>query len=340
LESYKILVVEDSILIRQILLDILKELPFQKEIEAAKDGNDAIDKFTRFKPDLVTLDIEMPGLNGLQVLDHIMKVKPIPVIMLSALTQEGAEVTLKALEIGAVDFITKPQNLNFSIFKRELLEKAESLKLSGINIKRNEYLKTHGSLTGKAKLVTIGTSTGGPKALNYILTRLPKNYPAPILIVQHMPSGFTKSLAERLDKLCNIKVYEAFNEQLISSGSAYIAPGGFQLGIYKDSQSLKVQITDGIPALNYNPSYNFLLESLYKNSIGDVLNIVLTGMGTDGTEGTGILKKLPNIRVIAQNQESSVVFGMPKSIIQKNFADDVLSLEEIPEAMLKYVKNP
>ncbi|WP_211117209.1 protein-glutamate methylesterase/protein-glutamine glutaminase [Sporosarcina ureilytica] len=364
----KALVVDDSAFMRKLITDILNSHPKIDVVGVARNGKDALDKIAILKPDVITLDIEMPIMDGLEALRVIMKKHPTPVVMLSSTTKKGAENTMLAMEYGAVDFIAKPGgaiSLNLGDVKDEIIEKvvaAANVPMSKINrIPTNsEESKTRNEIQfiqktpvtsnvvnqvqptnvqsnqvprftsrGK-KIVVVGTSTGGPRALQKVLTQLPKEIDAPILIVQHMPPGFTKSLADRLNNLCEITVKEAENGDLLENGTAYLAPGGQHFTVRKLGMSFVAQIDDiEPPRLGHRPSVDVLFESVAKNRSLKCLAVIMTGMGNDGLEGVKRLKECCETITIAESIETSVVYGMPRAIVENDLADEVAKLENI-----------
>ncbi|MGX1900363.1 two-component system chemotaxis response regulator CheB [Thermolongibacillus altinsuensis] len=351
----KVLVVDDSAFMRKLISDFLSEDPRLEVIGTARNGQEALRKIEELKPDVVTLDVEMPIMDGLETLKHIMQQHPLPVVMISSTTREGAENTILALQYGAVDFIAKPSgaiSLDLYKIKDQIVEKVLLASHANLQcmkrkskipippqkqyskIESNEPIKTN---TTKKKIVCIGTSTGGPRALQHVLSKLPETINAPILIVQHMPKGFTKSLASRLDSICRIRVKEAEDGELIQKGTAYIAPGGQHLQVKKIGMSLAVHL-DESPARNgHRPSVDVMFESLCTLADYEKIAVIMTGMGSDGTEGLKQLKASGNTKVIAESAESSVVFGMPKSAIAANVTDEVVHLDKIADAIMKYV---
>ncbi|MBU5293276.1 chemotaxis response regulator protein-glutamate methylesterase [Anaerosalibacter bizertensis] len=346
----KVLIVDDSALIRKIITDILEEDREIKVIGTAKDGKEALEKIPRLKPDLITLDIEMPVMDGISTLKSIVEKHQIPVVMLSSLTVKGADLTLKALEIGAVDFITKPRNV-FNIGskdeKNQLIEKVKmasktKVKKVGVynrniekikenTIKRTDYIdKPYGSI------VAIGTSTGGPKALQEIIPNLPYNINASIVVVQHMPAGFTRSLANRLNSISQIKVKEGENGEKLKRGYCYIAPGDFHMSVEQNKRDFFIKLDKSSPISGLRPTADVLLKSVSKLNGIKKIGIILTGMGSDGAEGISQFKK-SNGYTIAESEESCVVFGMPKSAINTGKIDLILPLNKIKDEIIKWV---
>lgn len=326
----KVLIVDDSILMRRILKDALERHPDIEVVGMAENGREAIEKLEVLNPDVITLDVEMPIMNGLETLKRIMTIKPIPIIMVSALTTKDAEVTVEALMNGAVDFITKPKNLisDFDIFVKELQVKVLSIaKSKGKSVKLIEYPVKEAKYLGKQpkRLVIIGASTGGPQALYQIMSRLNTLIDTSIVIVQHMPPGFTKSLAERLNSVSKYIVKEAEERESLKSGVAYVAPGGYHLVLNGEAFSL----SKDPPVLGVRPSVDVAIFSLVKLFRNNMVGVLLTGMGSDGARGLEEIKKNGG-KTIVQDEKSCVVFGMPKSAIDRGVVDVVADLESIP----------
>ncbi|HPP06361.1 MAG TPA: chemotaxis response regulator protein-glutamate methylesterase, partial [Syntrophorhabdaceae bacterium] len=325
---------------------ITKMLESDGEIEVigtAKNGLEAIEKVESLKPDVMTLDIEMPIMNGLDALRHIMEKNPIPVIMFSALTQEGAEITLEALSIGAADFIAK----DFSNFSVNIISKENELvhKIKTVAKKKRLYSlrrliasRKSQSISKPVKarhynILAVGASTGGPPAIEHILSSLPEDFPVPVIIAQHMPRLFTKSFAQRLNNAAKIEVKEAENGEKLTSGVALIAPGDTHMSIKRKGVDVFVEFVSDAKYI-YRPSVDLLFSStahVYKEGS---LGVILTGMGTDGLMGIKEIKSKMGY-VIAQNEETCVVFGMPRAVINANMADAVLPLDKIPEEIIK-----
>lgn len=351
MNKIKVLVVDDSSFMRKIISDIINSDPNLEVIDTAKNGREAIEKSKIHKPDVMTLDVEMPVLDGLSALDIIMDEMPMPVIMLSSLTREGADATLRALELGAVDFITKPSSIfkvNTDDMRLELISKLKmaagvkmKLKVSTpIKIRpkpvSSEVFNSKKNVTiGKGnRIIAIGTSTGGPKALQYVIPNLPGDMDASVLIVQHMPPGFTKSLAERLDSMSELNVKEAEDSEELKPGYAYIAPGNFHLRIVKENNRFIIRLGDGETVSGHKPSVDAMMDSLAQLNISNLIGVIMTGMGSDGAKGLAKLKNDKNY-IIAQDEESCVVFGMPKSAIKLGAVDKVVSLDEISNEIIK-----
>ncbi|SDY71368.1 two-component system, chemotaxis family, response regulator CheB [Evansella caseinilytica] len=342
----KVLVVDDSAFMRKMLTDLLEEDPRIQVIDKARNGKEAVDKVQSLHPDVITLDVEMPVMNGLEALQQIMDKHPTPVIMVSSTTKEGASTTIRAMEYGAFDFITKPSgaiSLDIHKVKNNLVEKV--LHASKVPVKklstRKETVDRATAVTkettlhipakklSEKALVAIGTSTGGPKALQKVLTKLPADFPHPILIVQHMPKGFTKSLSERLNNLSKITVKEAEDGEIIKKGVAYIAPGGYHLKVRRIGTSVAILLDHSDPVNGHRPSVDAMFHSIAGLPNQEVLAVILTGMGSDGTNGLLKLKQKRRTLAVAESEETAVVYGMPKAAIQTNEVDVIANIDSV-----------
>ncbi len=344
----KVLIVDDSAFMRKILTDILNDSKDIDVIGTAKNGKEAIEQVRVLKPDIVTLDVEMPVMDGITALKEIVKEFSIPVVMLSSLTQEGADLTLKALEIGAVDFITKPT----SIFKINTEEIRKSLIDTIIASSKVSHAKVNRMRTAPkirkrvtpaskckskklSKLIAIGTSTGGPRALQSVVPIIPGDIDAAVLIVQHMPVGFTKSLADRLNSMSEIDIKEAEDGDVIKPGCGYLAPGGHQMKVVKRGANLTIKLDDSEIVSGHRPSVDAMLYSIIKENIKNTIAVIMTGMGADGADGLLKLKNNGKVKIIAQDEESCVVFGMPGSAVKNHSVDVVVPLTEITNEIIK-----
>lgn len=326
----KVLVVDDSALIRRIIKDALSQNPEIEVVGTAENGLEAIEKLKELNPDVITLDVEMPIMNGLETLKRIMAIKAIPVIMVSAVTTKEASVTVEALMSGAADFVTKPKNLflDYNSFIRELQEKVINVarskgRYTDIKSDLSKSPKTPGE--SPKKLVIIGSSTGGPQALYEVVSRLNSFQDTSVVIVQHMPSGFTKSLAERLNGVSKFIVKEAEDREPLLGGMAYVAPGGYHLII----DGRKLSLSKDPPILGVRPSIDVTMISGAKSFRDKTVGVILTGMGSDGARGMEEIKKNGG-KTIAQDEKSCVVFGMPKAAIERGVVDKVVDLGSIP----------
>ncbi|MFV8827170.1 protein-glutamate methylesterase/protein-glutamine glutaminase [Alkalihalobacterium sp. APHAB7] len=352
-DKITVLVVDDSAFMRKVISDLLQQDERIEVIGTARNGQDALDKLTTIKPDVITLDVEMPILDGLGTLKRIMKESPIPVVMVSSTTLEGAENTVLAMEYGAVDFIAKTSgsiSLDLHKIKAEIINKVilasqshvtnfikNTEKLSGnrVDVRKHDHCRF--DKNSQKKLIAIGTSTGGPKALQHVLTKIPASIDAPILIVQHMPPGFTKSLANRLNTLCHIEVKEAEDGEIIKNGVAYVAPGGFHLTVKKAGTALVVQLNQLPPRKGHRPSVDVMYESLADIPNYSILSVIMTGMGADGSEGLVKLKKHADSYSIAESEDSCIVYGMPRSAIKTNHVDEIVHLQNIGQRIVELV---
>ena len=337
-DKIKVLVVDDSTVMRKLISDILKNDPQIEVVDTAKTGKEAIEKAKNLKPDVITLDIEMPEMDGITALKILRKEVPqTKVIMFSSLTQEGAKATIESLALGAYDFVPKPSTKSFleSVKKieQDLIPKIKSVvPLKKIKLIYKPIQITPKIKKGIYKVCGIGVSTGGPQTLLKILPKLPPNFPAPILIVQHMPPLFTKQLAERLNSLSRLRVKEAEEGEFVKDGVVYIAPGDYHMKIKKENSLIKIKLHQGPPRNFCRPSVDELFESLAEVYNGKTLALILTGMGNDGKEGAKKVKEKGGV-VLAQDAESSVVFGMPKAVIEEGLADEVINLSRISERL-------
>lgn len=345
----RVLVVDDSSFMRKAITRMLESDSSIKVVGQARDGLEALELVEKLKPDVITLDVEMPRMDGIETLKRIMESFPTPVIMFSALTKEGAEVTLKALELGAVDFIAKDfSNVSISIHSKEneLLTKVKSVARnrlvfvirrlrSALKSGSNREFQSKAKVNASYEVLSIGASTGGPQALQMILSELPKDFPIPVVIAQHMPKIFTKSFSERLDTICEIRVKEAENREPLKPGVAYLAPGDSHMGLKKTGSQVFVElIEDG--KFVYRPSVDVLMSSVAEIYENRAIAVILTGMGSDGKEGIRKIFESGGY-VIAQDEDTSVVFGMPKAVIEAGFAKVILPIESIAKEVLRLV---
>jgi two-component system, chemotaxis family, protein-glutamate methylesterase/glutaminase len=345
----KVLVVDDSAFMRSAISRMLEKDDEIHVVGTAKNGQEAIEKVDALKPDVVTLDIEMPVMNGIEALKHIIAKHRLPVIMFSALTKEGAEITMEALHIGASDFITKDfsnVSLNISTRENELINKVKGVARNKVMVllKRLEQMRkpfvmntniagNTSSNHGRHKILAIGASTGGPPALQHILTRFPKDFPVPIIIAQHMPKLFTQSFAQRLNTASQIEVKEAQNGEMLRPGTALVAPGDTHMGIRRRGNDVIVELVNDTKYI-FRPSVDLLMSSTANTYGPHSLGIILTGMGNDGLSGIKEIKS-KNGYVIAQDEDTCVVYGMPRAVVNANMADAVLPIDKIPEEIIK-----
>ncbi len=353
----RVAIVDDSAFMRKSLSIMLQSDEQIEIVGTARDGEDGYNLVKNTRPDVVTLDIEMPKMDGLTALEKIMKDFPTPVLMVSSLTVEGAEATLKALELGAVDFIPKGMsyvNMDIVKIKEDLLSKIKSIakrKSLSETLSRLRALSSHKRIATGAiittnkkintnyKAIGVGISTGGPLSLQKFLPSISDRVTQPIFIVQHMPPMFTKSLAERLNTMCKHTVKEAENDEVVKSSHIYIAPGGKHMTLNKKLLAEPtIKLSDQPSDTLHRPSVDVMLNSVADVYQDKLLGIIMTGMGRDGTEGIQKIKKMGG-QCIAQNEESCVVYGMPKSIVDLGLADAVVSLEKIADLVNHGVTN-
>lgn len=373
----KLLVVDDSAFMRKLISDFFTDHLQIEVVGSARNGKDAIKKIQQLNPDVVTMDVEMPEMNGLEALKEIMIKCPVPVVMLSSTTQQGTENTLTAMEYGAVDFVAKPSgtiSLDLHKIQDELvhkvveaasvpiakLKKPMSISTSITSNKQKTPAKTATPTstivspkpapifkkpTDKVdwnkhakKIILIGTSTGGPRALQEVITKIPADVDAPILIVQHMPAGFTKSLATRLDQLSQIHVKEAEQGDILQKGTAYIAPGGYHLKLRKVGSTFAIALDQVEPPRSgHRPSVDVMFEDVSQYSEFDKVAVIMTGMGYDGSKGLVALKKTGNVIAIAESADTCIVYGMPKAAVETQLVDEVADVDDIAQSIMKYM---
>jgi len=350
-KSIKVLVIDDSALVRQTLSDIINSDDQLEVIGVAADPFFAAQKIKSHIPDVITLDVEMPRMDGLTFLKTLMAQYPIPVVIISSLTQHGSSLALRALDLGAVEIVAKSEIRN----TKEHLEDSKiritdaikaaymvPVKRRGSNKPEHEYPKvTKPEISRDSdiykttdKVIAIGASTGGTEALRYFLTHTPATSPG-ILIAQHMPPGFTKSFADQLNTICEVTVKEATNGERVMRGHAYIAPGGKHMALYRSGAKYFIKIQDGPLVNRHKPSVEVLFNSVAVHAGQNAVGIIMTGMGRDGAEGLLTMKEA-GARTIAQDEKSCVVFGMPKEAIKLGAVDQVMSLEDMPRKVLGF----
>lgn len=341
--TIKVLVVDDSALIRSLLAEIIKQAPGLELVGAAPDAYVAKDMVKQLNPDVITLDIEMPKVDGLTFLDRLMKARPTPVLMISTLTEQGADATIKSLELGAIDFIPKPK-LNVARglgeYQQEIITKIKIAATSKPK-QRTEGLSRVKAIPlnykGTETIVGIGASTGGTEAIRQVLQQLSPAFPATI-VTQHMPPTFTKSFAARLNALCDMRVKEAEDGERILPGSAYIAPGDKHLTIVKSGADYRIRLDDGPLVSGHKPSVDVMFNSLAKVVGSNTIATILTGMGKDGAQGMVNLKAQGAI-TMAQDEKSCVVYGMPKAAVDMGGTDTIVPLEKMSQALTKAVEK-
>lgn len=337
MSKIKVLCVDDSALIRKIISSIVNTQPDMEMVAVAPDPIVARDLIKQYNPDVLTLDVEMPRMDGLDFLERLMRLRPMPVIMVSSLTNKGSEITLTALELGAIDFVTKPQmkgeddRQEFSDLLAEKIRMASRVRLN----QRHEVqppLKLVTPLTSTVeKIIAIGSSTGGTEALRQVLIPLPEQCPG-IVITQHMPPGFTRSFADRLNKLCRITVKEAEDGDWVRPGHAYIAPGGRHMELIRSS-GYQLKLNDLPPVNRHRPSVDMLFTSVAKHAGRQALGVILTGMGHDGAQGLLAMREA-GAYTLAQTERSCVVYGMPREAVALGAACESVDLDQMSLRML------
>lgn len=363
-QPIRILVVDDSAFMRKAITMMLESDPLIKVIGTARDGEEGVEKVRLLKPDLVTMDIEMPRMDGLAALREIMQKSPVPVMMVSSLTTAGAQATLEALDLGAVDFIPKQMSyvsLDIVKIKEDLIAKIKDIaKRKHILISRyrqrqfSQFGKGEAAATSAPKilaqppvnapikkrqhqigLVAIGSSTGGPPALQAVITKLPRNLPVGVVIAQHMPPMFTKSLAERLNSLSTLTVREAQDGEKIEAGLVLIAPGGRHLTVKRRGGQVFASVTDEPLTTLYKPCVDVMLNSVAETFGPTTMGVILTGMGNNGIHGVRLIRSKGGV-VIAQNEQTCVVYGMPRAVIEAGVADHIAPIESIAAEITSY----
>ena len=343
----RVLIVDDSAFMRKLLSDLYSAEPDFMVVDTARNGLEAVDKVKRFKPDLVTMDVEMPIMDGIKALEVIMKDTPTPVVMISSLTKAGAEATLSALELGAVDFVAKSAGIISSIagIGNEILAKSRiavhakvfqfiEKPVKVVSIVKPLVQPTIG--TSEEQLVAIGTSTGGPRALQEVITKLPGDLPCGVVIVQHMPPGFTKSLSERLNSLSPLTVKEAEHNDVVRPGLVLIAPGNYHMTVEREGNRKIVKLNQNPPIGGHRPAVDPMMESVAKIYGRRAIGVILTGMGHDGAQGIKAIKQQQGY-TIAEDQSTAVVFGMPKSAIELGVVDKVAPISAVAAEIVKAI---
>ena len=343
-----VLVVDDSAFMRKAISTMLDKDPGIKVIGTARDGQEGLDLVRKLNPDVVTMDIEMPKMDGLTALRHIMMEAPRPVLMVSSLTTEGAEATLKAMELGAVDFIPKQlSKVSLDIIKieKDLIARVKTVAARKMRHTAAPRSAARPAVAPAARtaprrsgrpvrdVVAIGVSTGGPPVVQKILSSLPADFPAGIVIAQHMPAAFTGPFAKRLDGVSQIKVKEAENGDVLKPGHAFVAPGGKHIVLDQKISRVDVVVTEQPADELYKPSANVLISSVAEAVGRRGLGVILTGMGSDGCEGVRDLKAKGG-RALAQSDSTCVVYGMPKAIVDEKLADEIVDLDNLADSIM------
>lgn len=337
----RVLSIDDSALMRRIMTDIINSHSDMEVVATAPDPLVARDLIKHFNPDVLTLDVEMPRMDGLDFLEKLMRLRPMPVVMVSSQTEQGSEVTLRALELGAVDFVTKPQlgiREGMQAYSEAIAEKVRAASRARTHLRLPAGLPRtikHGPLLSSEKLIAIGASTGGTEAIRHLLQVLPLACPA-LLITQHMPAGFTRSFADRLNRLCQIEVKEAEHGERVLPGHAYIAPGSRHMALTRSGANYQIALTDTDPVNRHRPSVDVLFHSVARYAGRNAVGVILTGMGNDGAAGMLEMHQA-GAWTIAQSESSCVIFGMPREAISAGGVSEVVDLSQISQQMLEKI---
>lgn len=339
MKKIKVLIVDDSAIVRNAFSTVLSKDPDIEVVGGAVDPYEARDKIVALKPDVITLDINMPRMDGLTFLKKLMKHYPLPVIMVSGVSDENAKMTLKSLEYGAIEFIAKPgsganelKELSVQLINKIKAAACAKIGKKHLPDKQNLNVLPESMVRGNSTIIALGASTGGTEALRIVLRRMPPNSP-PILIVQHMPENFTRTFANNLNDLCSIEVREAKDGDNIEKGLALVAPGNYQMNLKRAGTRQYVSVEKSEPVSGHRPSVDSLFYSVAKYAGGKAVGALMTGMGADGARGLLDMKN-SGAKTIAQDEQSSVVFGMPKEAAKLGAADKIASLHKIPETIL------
>jgi two-component system chemotaxis response regulator CheB len=343
--TIRVVVVDDSALVRSVLASLINREPDMQVVGTAADPYEARERIRELDPDVVTLDVEMPRMDGIAFLERLMRLRPTPVVMVSTLTQRGAETTLRALELGAVDFVAKPTQdvqANFEVLARELIGKLRVAAQARVRRHENApaavapaMARAAASSIATDRLVAIGSSTGGTEAVRVILAALPAEMPG-IVITQHMPPGFTSSFAARLDSLCKLRVKEAAHGETVLRGHAYIAPGGKHLRVERGGAGFVLRIDDGEPVNRHKPSVDVLFRSVAQCAGKRATGVMLTGMGGDGAQAMREMRDRGAYNFV-QDEASCVVFGMPREAIAAGAADEIVPLGQIAQKLVAHL---
>ncbi len=345
-KKIKVLIVDDSAFMRMVLKDIIDKQSNMKVIGLARDGLEAVEKASNLKPDVITLDVEMPKLNGLEALKIIMKKTPSKVLMVSSLTSEGASITVESLEHGAVDFIQKPAGSTSWTFRQvqdDLIKKINEISTIDVNtlIPRksdNKKVRKPVRLAGD-KVLLIASSTGGPRSLDKVIPKLPGELNVPVLVIQHMPAGFTKSLADRMNRISELTVKEAEEGDLLEKNHVYVAPGNYHMGLKKNSSGkIKIFLDSSDKINNVRPAADFTFDQAAEMFNSGCVGVVLTGMGRDGAKGAFKIKHYGG-KIIAEAKDTCVVYGMPKAVVEDGYADHILPNHKIAEKIIEVLEE-
>jgi len=341
MKKVRVLVVDDSALMRKLIPQMLETDRAIEVVGTAMDGTFCLKKIEELQPDVITLDLQMPGMNGIDTLKEIMRRNPRPVIVVSSHSTEGASVTFKALGLGAFDFVTKPQDATAHMAETasELIAKIKAAADCKV-VRAGTFqaaapvakISAAKAAPPPSKLVAIGISTGGPQALEFLLAQLPPDFPGAIVIVQHMPEGFTEMFARRLDELCSLRVKEAQSGDVLQAGRVLVCPGSRHIKVKRLTMGDIVVLNDDVRVNGHRPSADVLFNSAAEEFGGQTVAVIMTGMGDDGAEGLGAVKRAGGV-TIAQSEESCVVYGMPKAAIERGYATRVVALDVLSSTL-------
>lgn len=347
-KKIRVLIVDDSALMRQLIREILESDPEIEVVGTAGDPYAAREKILALNPDVITLDVEMPKMDGITFLEKLMAGRPMPVVMLSSLTEAGCSTTLRALELGAVDFVSKPKidmATGIMSLSDEIVDKVKAAAAAKVRptavvtstVSKHKPANTAAMIKTTHKVIAIGGSTGGTEALCSVLASFPPDAPG-VVAVLHMPEGFTKSYAQRLDRTCQIRVKEAEDGDRILPGHAILAAGNFHMKVVRSGASYQVRVMTGAPVQRHRPSVDVLFNSCAENLGANAVGVILTGMGADGADGLLAMKNA-GAKTIAQDEQSCVVFGMPKEAINRNAANHILPLDRIANTAIQLANS-
>ncbi len=351
MNKIRVLIVDDSLLIRKVLAAVLSSAPDIEVIGAAEDPFVARDMIKQLNPDVLTLDIEMPNMNGITFLRNLMRLRPTPVVMISTMTENGAEETLEALALGAVDFVAKPKinaENTLAMYSEEIIAKVRNAARTNVKaiqlreetphvVKTTPMQKTTRSNAGFTQLIALGSSTGGTEAIKVVVKSLPADCP-PILITQHLPAAFSQSFVQHIDSVTQMTASIPTNGQIVEWGNIYLAPGGFHMAVRRVNNQYIIQIEDGEPVNRHKPAVDVLFHSAAKCVKDNAVCVLLTGMGADGAVGMQAMKEA-GAKTIVQDEASSVVWGMPGAAFKLGCADYVVPLDDIAAKILTLVKT-
>ncbi len=341
MSKIKVLCVDDSALIRSILTQIVNSQPDMEMVATAVDPIIARDLIRQHNPDVLTLDVEMPRMDGLDFLERLMRLRPMPVVMISSLTVKGADITLSALELGAVDFVAKPQMglhegmMHYAELITEKIRAAARARIRRALPQAERPRMIPAPLVGSEKIIAIGASTGGTEAIRHILMAMSPSCPG-IVIAQHMPPGITRSFAERLNKLCQIVVKEGEDGERVLPGHAYIAPGGRHMALYRSGANYHLRLNDDPPINRHRPSVDLLMQSVAKAAGKNAIGAILTGMGHDGAKGLLELHQT-GAKTLAQSEQTCVIYGMPREAVALNAVSEIVDLQDMAQVILKNI---